>query len=204
VSETVPQPSRFTSQCTVIARMLRDGDGDLEQAQEEALASALRHVQSELPRLLSRRVSVEGEDPEDIAQEALRRFLTAVAAGRVDPDGSPAGYLMTIAMNVVRDSLRGKPNPVPIADFSPAPEADVDQVTQLLDGLASADMVRKALARAHADGDQMILEVVSTWLDFAAQLGSAPPSRAVAEEVGISKSTVANALARFKGYLEEA
>lgn len=204
MSETVTQPTQFTSQCTVIVRMLRDRDGDLETAHEETLASALRYVQSELPRLLSRRVTVEGADPEDIAQETLRRFLTAVGAGRVDPDGSPAGYLMTIAMNVVRDHLRGQPDPVPLADFSPAPETGVDQVAQLLDGLASADIVRKGLARARADGDHMILEVVSAWLDLAARLGSEPPSRAVAEEVGISKTTVANALARFKRYLEEA
>jgi DNA-directed RNA polymerase specialized sigma24 family protein len=204
VGDPVPEPTYFAAQCGVIARWLADNERDaLDLEEEEALAAAMSHVTEHLPLLLSRRIKAENRDPQDIAQEALTRFIRAAGAGRVDPDHSPAGYLLTIAMNLMRDDIKGAIPTAVLTEALPGPEADVDHVSRLLDRLASADSVRRGLARAYDKGDRMALDVVRAWLDLAHRLGEAPPSRAVAEEVGVSKSTVANVLDRFKGYLAE-
>jgi hypothetical protein len=196
--------TQFTANCAMIARMLADRDRDaLSPVEERALFAAISSVTAELPRLLHRRSQLGGRDPQDIAQEALERFVRMASVGRVNPEGSPAGYLMTIAMNIVRTDARGAPEAIPVADIAPAGEADTDKVTRLLDQMASADDVRRALARAYRKGDHMAIDVVRAWLDLAHRLGEEPTSRAVAVEVGVSKSTVANVLARFRGYLEE-
>lgn len=198
-----PEPTRFTAECQVIARLMSDHKpGDLDPAEEDALATAMSYVLAALPRLLTPRVKNESQSPEDIAQEALAKFVTAAGAGQVNPGGSPAGYLLTIALNLLRDEARSaRPVTLPLSDGVPLPETGVDDLTRLLDRLASAESVRRALRRAFENGDRMALDVIRAWLDLAHQLGEEPPSRAVAEEVGISKSTVANVLERFKGYL---
>ncbi|MET9925465.1 MULTISPECIES: sigma factor [unclassified Streptomyces] len=205
MTDTTPQQNAFSSHCATIVRILRQQDdrGAPSPAEERDLAAALSHVTASLPRMLSARVREAGRDPQDVSQEALERFITAASTGRVDPDGSPAGYLMTIAMNVVRDALRSGPDPIPLDSRAPAFDAEVNPVTKLLDELASADSVRRALALAHAEGDQMVLDVIAAWLDLAHRNGMEPTSRAVAQEVGISKTTVANALLRFRRYLGE-
>ncbi|MGD9485048.1 hypothetical protein WDH52_17625 [Streptomyces sp. TRM70308] len=204
MSGTVSSQTPFAAACGVIARILGEQeDRELARAEEEELAAAVDTVQSVLPRLLSRRVQAEGQDPQEVAQEALTRFFAAARAQRVKPDGSPSGYLMIISVNMVRDARRGGPEPLPLPDAALLREDDGDPFARLVDGLASQDTVRRALARARDKGDAMVLEVVAAWLDLAARTNTAPASRAVAEEVGISKSTVANALLRFRGYLAE-
>ncbi len=205
MDDTAVQTTQFTANCALIARMLADRDREgLSLMEDRALFAAISSVRAELPRLLQRRAQLGGRDPEDIAQEVFERFIKAVSTGRVDPEGSPAGYLITIAMNLVRDGARGGPDAIPLANIAPASEADTDKVTRLLDQMASAGDVRRALARAHRKRDYMTIDVVQAWLDLAYRHGAEPSSRAVAEEVGVSKSTVANVLARFRGYLGEA
>jgi hypothetical protein len=68
--------------------------------------------------------------------------------------------------------------------------------------LVSAEQVRKALKRAHELNDGTVIEVVHAWLNLAHGASEGPASRDVALVVGVSKSTVAKALARFRGYLE--
>lgn len=204
MTDTASQQTQFTADCATLARMLKvqDSGEALGSAREQALALALSSVTAALPRLLGQRVRATGQEPEDVAQEALERFVKAVYAGRVDPDRSPAGYLLTIAMNIARDGGRG-PDTDPFGDAVPVVETEIDQVTRLLNELASAETVRRALARAYDDGDHMVLEVVAAWLDLAHQTGKEPPSREVALKVGISKTTVANALARFRRFLQK-
>ncbi|MGW4217146.1 hypothetical protein ACWEJZ_09030 [Streptomyces bacillaris] len=205
MTDTTPQQNAFSSHCATIVRILgQQGDrGALSPAEELDLETAVSHVTSSLPRMISARVREAGLEPQDVAQQALERFIPAASTGRVDPEGAPAGYLMTIAMNVVRDALRRGPDPIPLDSRAPAFDAEVNPVTKLLDELASADSVRSALTLAHAQGDQMVLDVIAAWLDLAHRNGMEPTSRAVAQEVGISKTTVANALLRFRRYLGE-
>jgi DNA-directed RNA polymerase specialized sigma24 family protein len=204
VGDPIPEPTHFAAQCGVIARLLMGHErDDLDSEEEDALAAAMSYVTEQLPLMLSRRIKAENRDPQDIAQEALVRFLRAAGAGRVDPDHSPAGYLLTIALNVMRDDTRAAVPTLVFDETLPTSETEIDHVTQLLDRLASAETVRRGLTRAYERGDRMTLDVVRAWLDLAHRLGEAPSSRSVAEEVGVSKSTVANVLDRFKGYLEQ-
>jgi DNA-directed RNA polymerase specialized sigma24 family protein len=205
---TSMKPTPFTTACVALAELLAaQRRGALDDWQERELADALSWVTNELPHLLSSRVSKE-LDPQDVAQEALSRFVKKAAAGEIAVASSPSGYLLRIATNLICDEVRRGPSPLLSPDLgatdavSTAAE-ELDEISRLLDGLASADTVRKALARAYAAGDAMVLEVVHAWLNQAHTLAEAPPSRAVAREVGISKTTVSNALERFRGYLGE-
>ena len=105
--------------------------------------------------------------------------------------------------NVLRDEARGALDAIPIADIAPATDADTDKVARLLAELAAADDVRRGFERAYANRDYMAIDIVHAWLELAHRTGAEPTSRAVAQEVGVSKSSVANVLARFRGYLEE-
>lgn len=202
--------TRFSSECAVIARTLGGQDRTaLGVAEEKALAEAVVYVTAELPRLLNRKAERAIRDPEDLAQEALARFISAVGKGQVDPDRSPAGYLLTIAANHLRDEHRGAPAPVPFADLGPVLDSgagsaawpsETDAISLLIEGMSTADSVRKALARAHREGDLIVLDVVGAWLDLAQRLGSRPSQRAVAELTGVSKTTVGAVLERFERF----
>ena len=199
--------TRFSLQCGVIVELLMKNKDQLDAGEETALAAALTSVRDELPSLLSGRMPA-GHEPQDVAQDAIAKFLQAVGEGRVDPAGSPAGYLLRIAANLVRDSLRKGPVPDPYPDLDlsygrPGTDEDTDRLARLIDTLASAERVRAAIARAVVRGDTIAVEVVQAWLDQASVLGGEPPSRAVAEAVGVSKTTVANALQRFRAYLKD-
>ncbi|MFC4327605.1 sigma factor [Streptomyces andamanensis] len=208
MTETGTGPTRFTTDCATIARILREGDSEpLDAAQETALADALRNVTGDLPRMLSHRAVPDGEDPRDFVQEVLARFVAAATKGLVDPGRSPSGYLLRIASNLMVDGVRSAPDPVPLADLGPVLDSGAalpaaagtgpDAVARLIDSLGSRAAVREGLARAYRAGDHLVLEVVAAWLDLAAETGAVPGSRAVAERVGVSKTSVANALKRF-------
>ncbi|MEU3253120.1 sigma-70 family RNA polymerase sigma factor [Streptomyces sp. NPDC006997] len=201
---TVSQQTQFAVDCATVTRLLKAQDGDeaLAPDEEHRLATALANVTTTLPRLLGQRVRDAGQDPEDIAQEAFERFVKAVRAGRVDEHHSPAGYLVTIAMNIARDGVR-RPDTIPLAEAGASRDTREDQVTRMIDSLASAETVRRALERALAERDQMVLEVVPAWLDLAHHTGKQPTSREVALYVGISKTTVANVLGRFRKLLQD-
>lgn len=196
------ETTTFTRDCATIVLLLRRQQREtLDAEDEKRLAAALLTVTQALPALMKVDTSGLGVERGDIAQEALKRFLTAVNAGKVDPDGAPAGYLLVTAINVARSMARKPPLPVPDLDAIDANVADVDRYTELLDQLASGDSVREALRTAAARRDYTTVNVVGSWLDLAARLGTAPSSRQVATELGMSKTSVANALDRFRSYL---
>lgn len=192
----------FTRGCATIVRLLQlQRHGELDADDEKSLAAALIVVTETLPALMKVETRGLGVERGDVAQEALQRFLTAVNAGKVHPEGSPAGYLLVTAINVARSMARRPPLPIPDLDALDATVADVDRYAELLDQLASEDGVREALGTAATRGDHTTVAVVRAWLDLAHNLGAAPSSRQVATELAISKTSVANALDRFRSYL---
>ncbi|MEZ0579263.1 RNA polymerase sigma factor [Nocardioides sp. MH1] len=198
--------SAFDTACSEVSMLLRlQQRTTLDSAQEADLARALTEVVRTLPRLISRRVAGHHQDTEDIAQEALTRYIRAVQQGHVSPLGSPSGYLLTIAANVVRDRHRKAPLPLPADDYilqSQAEQAtDIEQVTALLDAIASVEAIRTAIAAASDADDTLVLEVVEAWLNMAGRELAAPTVREVARALGIGKSTVANTLNRFRSYI---
>lgn len=201
--------SRFATQCRILVELLAEqDDGQLDDDQEQALKAALSSVSAELPSLVDGRLPA-GCEPEDVAQEAISRFVVAIGRRQVDATLSPAGYLLRTAANVIRDHGRRRTPPTdPLPDLEvtygrPGTERDADELSRLIDKLASAERVRRALAIAASRGETTVLAVIHEWLNQASVLGDAPPSRAVAEAVGVSKTSVANALQRFRTCLEE-
>lgn len=194
--------TQFATDCTAIARILTrpDRQDPPSPEDEQVLNKALDSVMRTLPNLLDHRVRWADQGPEDIAQVAIERFIKAVGRGLVDPDRSPAGYLLTIAMNVVRDDRR-RPETVALPDEQTTAVDDVDEIARLMDGLASRATVRQALELAREGGDHTVLSVVAAWLDLAGTCGRAPTSREVALVAGVSKTTVNNALDRFHGLI---
>lgn len=189
----------FTRDCATMVRLLQEQKrGELTPDDEKKLAAALHVVTTALPKL----TNVEpGAERGDVAQEALKRFLTAVNAGKVDPGRSPAGYLLVTAVNVKRSMARKPPLPIPDLEAVEAGTADVDRVAELLDRLASGETVRHALRLAATQRDYSTIAVVRAWLDLAYKLSAAPSSRQVANELAVSKTSVANALTKFRTYL---
>lgn len=137
----------------------------------------------------------------DIASESIVRLLQTSQAGRLD-ENRPAGpYLTRIAHNLAVTRLRR-----PITedlDGSPGGVMDDDALARLLDARASSERLRQALARAARAGDHMLLRVVREWLRLAEQRSTSPSSRAVAERLDISHTTVNEALARLREYLPD-
>jgi DNA-directed RNA polymerase specialized sigma24 family protein len=206
ISSRAPSQSAFDNACIDVVNLLsRQGEGPLNTRDEDLLATSLTVIVDTLPRLLSGRVAGRPHDAQDVASEALARFVQAIAQGRVTPARSPAGYLLTIAINVIRDRHRKTPLPLPANDYVLESSAhnvdDVEAVAQLLDGIASARQIRQAVARANAAGDTQAIAVIEVWLNLAARDAAAPTTREVAVEVGLGKSTVAAILQRFRTYV---
>ncbi|WP_433075182.1 sigma factor [Dactylosporangium sp. CA-052675] len=196
----------FTEQCVTLVRLILEQDRHpLDAEQEERYAVALRSVTDGLPRLI-RRDDRPGLEPEDIAQQALLKFINAIRSGRVDPDRSPSGYLLKIATTVASDLRRPglPPSPIPDADLDRVwSGAGDDEADRLIEQLASESQVRSALALAVRRGDLSVVNVVHEWLNQARRNDADATQRAVAEAVGMSKSAVGKCLARFEQYLVE-
>lgn len=202
MSRSENKTTAFTRDCATMVRLLQQQKrGGLAVDDEKSLAAALHAVTEALPKLTNVATSGPGAERGDVAQEALKRFLTAVNAGKVDPDRSPAGYLLVTAVNVTRSMARKPPLPIPDLEAVEAGTADVDRVAELLDRLASGETVRHALRLAATQSDYSTIAVVRAWLDLAHKLSAAPSSRQVATELAISKTSVANALTKFRSYL---
>lgn len=77
-----------------------------------------------------------------------------------------------------------------------------DFVAALIDRDATHSMVLAALRAGIDAGDDITVPIITKWLDIADELGRAPSTREVATRVGVSHSTVAQALKRFRAVLE--
>jgi DNA-directed RNA polymerase specialized sigma24 family protein len=142
--------------------------------------------------------TLSNADVADIADESLLRLLEASRAGRLDPARSPAPYLTRIAHNLAVSRLR---QPLGLELEENLAEPDDDDLARLLDARATDERLKAALQRAAEAGDHMVIRVARVWLDLAQVGRAAPPSRDVAERLGVSHTTVNEALARLRGYL---
>lgn len=159
-----------------------------------AIALALtRLLVARFPRL---------RDPEDVASEAVARFIEAAQAQRVDVRGRPAAYLTRIAINMAIDRLRrdGREELVPEVS-SVEPAADEEAIVRLLDSEATCRLVSEGIDAANRAGDHTVVLIVTHWIDLAHELSRAPTSREVEDRTGVSHSAVLAALARFRGYI---
>jgi RNA polymerase sigma factor (sigma-70 family) len=154
-----------------------------------------------------RRYGLSEDEADDASQEvALKLMSLGDALHDID---NPAAYLTRLARNHAIDELRrqGRRSSANV-ELSPRlanqiPAGD-DAIAALLAESATAQVIRHAMRGAIDAQDHLVLRIVSTWLDIADEIGDAPASRLVAERVGVSHTSVNQALKRFRRYFPSA
>jgi DNA-directed RNA polymerase specialized sigma24 family protein len=144
-------------------------------------------------------------DLEEIASDAVQRFMTAARQGRVSASGNPSGYLARIAMNAAIDRLRKDHrmtlvDPSDLVDLGGSYATD-DEIAARLDGRADASLIRRALSAARGAGDSTVVRVVTYLLEEIERTGEVPSARAAGAALGLSHTGVAKALERFRAIL---
>jgi hypothetical protein len=187
------QLSEFDRKVARLASLLAD---------DAPVSGDLRAVEAELLRRLS---SYEPRvDTEAVAQEAILRLLQLLRSESQERVRHPAALLLVIARRLALDQLRSarvqRTEPLP-GELLEAP-GDDDALAALLSRDATAQVVADAMRTAAHRGDYVTVRCVAVWLDLAEQHGAAPTSREVAALASVSHTTVANALARFRRYLD--
>jgi DNA-directed RNA polymerase specialized sigma24 family protein len=178
------------------ARALVEGEPLFESRDLEVLE---RTLDSRLRRRFS---TMSSADRSDVISEAVTRVLGAARAGRIDPEGNPAGYLWTAALHRALDVLQSRETVVADVPDRPAPRSD-DEIAAFLDAAASSREVIGAMRLAVEAGDGECARFVSEWLVLAERLGRAPSLREAAAALRTSHSTVRRTLTRFGGYLRD-
>jgi DNA-directed RNA polymerase specialized sigma24 family protein len=157
--------------------------------------------------VVSLRVRFAGQiaetDLEEIAQDAVYRFMDATRRGKVS--ASPGGYLTRIAINAAIDRLRRDHRMVLVDPADLVDVADTysteDEIAARLDGSPDAGCIRRALSTAHEAGDNTVVKVVTYLLEEIEQTGEVPSARAAGAALGLSHTGVAKALERFRRLL---
>jgi DNA-directed RNA polymerase specialized sigma24 family protein len=183
----VAENDQLNEAVVALAAAMTSGDGYLPRAAHVLVRrSCLAEVRRAWPRAL---------DAEDIADEAIARFLARVAGGAVDPAGSPAGYLLVIARNLAArhasesarlesDALSELPAP------SPVPQVE------------DREQLRTAIDRLRRRGDHRAIRVLASWLDLA-DAGEVPTARKVGDYADMSAMSVLRALRRTNEVLAD-
>jgi RNA polymerase sigma factor (sigma-70 family) len=138
-------------------------------------------------------------DPDDIVQTTLIRLLARPdGLARTEIDNEWA-YLVGATRNTALDALRARQRRQEVAlDAAPErPEPD-DPIAAMLDRDASRTTVVDAMRQLLAEGDDQTVRIITTWLDMADELGVAPSTRDAAKRIGVSHTSVATALKRFR------
>lgn len=132
----------------------------------------------------------------DIADEALAR-LTAESRRQGRALEKAFAWLSRVATNLAIDELRR------------AREDELDDETmedehpaRLVEKLERDDQVKRGLDIAIEKRDEVVVQVVTEYLDLARELDGFPSSRAVAKRCNYSHTTVQEALRRFRDYVE--
>jgi DNA-directed RNA polymerase specialized sigma24 family protein len=143
-------------------------------------------------------------DADDIASEAVARFVEAAKSGRVSAQGRPAAYLTRIAQNAAIDRLRQEGRVEAFAEVPTGEVADEEAIVRLLDSDATCQRVSEGIDAANRAGDHTVVLVITHWIDTAQTLSRAPTSREVGHRADVSHATVSEAMRRFRRYLPDA
>lgn len=157
-------------------------------------------LRAHLCRHICQQFSADRAEAEDMVDEALTRFVTAAAAGRVQQE-TALPYLRRIVKNEAIDRARKRRDDL-VESLAEYPAND-DSIARLVDSTASAALVEAALMLAARRKDTGCTAVANEWLREAARQGMSPSSREVARRVNTSHVTVQKALRRLRGYMQE-
>jgi hypothetical protein len=163
-------------------------------------ARALRNVQF-LLRSHVARVFPE-LDADEIVQEVIVRLIQRrnIASTKIE---NPWGYLLAMARNAAIDAIRagtrrrGAQLDHPSDQFS-----SEDEIAGLIDRDATHAALLAAFRVHIRAGDTSVVPIITAWLDTAEELARAPTTREVAARAGVSHTSVAQALVRFRATLE--
>lgn len=149
--------------------------------------------------LLARFPVLAADELLDIVDEAVARLLQESRRQQAALEHA-AAWLFVVARREAIDRLRrdrsGPLEPDDTVD-------DDDALAALIDRDASRTVIEGAFRRAYAANDHLAVRVVMAWLDTADATGAEPASRALAEQIGYSHTTINEALTRFRGYVAE-
>jgi DNA-directed RNA polymerase specialized sigma24 family protein len=159
--------------------------GGLGRLPREAHLVARRACVSEV-----RRTSARVVDAEDVADEAIVRFLARVATAQIDRDKSPAGYLVTITRNLAR-RLAVEEGAVELDRIEELPAAPPVVAVE------DAEQLQTVMRRLHRRGDTRAVRALVAWLDVA-YAGEEPTLRAVATYADMSTMSILRALRRAR------
>lgn len=174
---------------------------DAIAAAAEPRATTIRILQVELMRR-ARRSDVDAEEAVDAA---IAAFVQAALDGRVRTETAGA-YVARALRNQLIDAHRrettstGARREISSLDWGNVlGYADDQTLARLLDAQAAKSDVERGLSSAADEGQFTIVRVVTQWLVMAERSGvEEPSSRAVAEALGISHSTVNEAIRTFR------
>ena len=163
------------------------------------------------------------DEPLAVVNDVVFRFLARAASGDqagVRPEDA-GGLLVVSIKNAAVDEMRrvqrhesrtalyaygpdfaellGANDP----GFEHVLEGRDDQTARLLQADSATALVQAAMTEAAHQGDDTVVKVIASWLDLAQLGGKAPSTRAVAEMAGVSHTTVATALRRFRKQLSK-
>lgn len=143
-------------------------------------------------------------DPDDVVQGMLTRLLEQSERLARTPVEHAWGYLLGATRNAAIDVIRARKRQrqVPL-DAAGEPSSSEDAIAQLIDQDASHSAVVTTLQTYVAAGDKSTVRIITIWLDLADELGRAPSTREVAAHTGVSHTSVANALTRFRRRIDQ-
>ena len=160
--------------------------------------------------ILRRRVSqispgLAGE-ADDIAADAVAKFVSRAHVGGLQrglPSGVYVAYLLTVLNHTAHDYLRTRARrpEVVMANDDLARLPTDDESAAHISRSATAATVYAALGRARQCGDLNCFRIVAYKLNQIQLTGRVPSNRQTARASGVSHTTVAGALARFRNLL---
>lgn len=187
------QPPVDETDFAAAVRLLCEGSRE-ERPSEQMIAGVSAVLRASVRRRFPPGVGI---DIEDIVQDALVRFLVAARSGRLDCANS-TGYLIVTARNAAIDSQRRRTASVPLDLVH---EDDLTAETDpAIEAVLEADAFDSALANAAVAGDHFLVRVAATARDLLEGEGRMPSTRRLAEALGVSHTTVAQALRQLRPY----
>jgi DNA-directed RNA polymerase specialized sigma24 family protein len=187
----------------LVAVLSKRGKGlyssEFDDAFRVCLDGIARSIRAQYPRLAA-------DDIDDVAAESVWALIERVrAGGEIE---SPGRWLFGVARNKAADITRALARTTPAEDpasQSPDPGQEDPDVAALIDALGDRALVHAAIRLARERGDRTTLRVAITWLElYERKADRCPPTlRLLGKEAEISHQGAADALERFRGYLQE-
>ena len=135
-------------------------------------------------------------DVDDVADEAITRFLVACIEGRVESGRNPDAYLLQIAKNTALGVLRHRREERLDEDR----ESDDPRMVDAFTAIAATDLVDWLFTQLRAARDIDARRALSAALDIASA-GEVPSVRSVARRADMPPTTTYRALLRIRALL---